>query len=66
MVGCVRRLYVLPKIVILCLQFWAESIEIWWPSGMHQAFKNVDVDHFYLIEEGKDGLAQQRFGKAGR
>ena len=40
----------------------AESVEIWWPSGAHQAFKNVDADRFYLIEEGKDALAQQRFG----
>jgi len=40
----------------------AESVEIWWPSGAHQAFKNVDADRFYLIEEGKDALTQQRFG----
>jgi enediyne biosynthesis protein E4 len=41
----------------------AETVEIWWPSGARQAFKNVDADRFYLIEEGKDALTHQRFGK---
>src|SRR5205085_1803205 len=36
----------------------ADTVEISWPSGLHQAFKNVDADHFYLIEEGKDGISR--------
>ncbi len=40
----------------------AESVEVWWPSGLHQVFRNVVADKFYIIEEGKDQLALQKFG----
>ena len=39
-----------------------ESVEISWPSGQKQTFKDVDADKFYLIEEGKNELGLQRFG----
>jgi hypothetical protein len=39
----------------------AESVEVWWPSGQRQVFKNVAVDTFYLIEEGKEQLSLQKF-----
>ena len=39
----------------------AETVEIKWPSGQRQVFHDVDADKFYLIEEGKDQLGQQRF-----
>ncbi len=39
----------------------AESVEVKWPSGQRQVFHDVEVDRFYLIEEGKDQLGQQRF-----
>jgi len=39
-----------------------ESVEISWPSGLNQTFKDVEADKFYLIEEGKSELGLQRFG----
>ncbi len=39
----------------------ADLVEVWWPSGLRQAFREVQGDKFYLIEEGKDQLAQQKF-----
>jgi len=41
----------------------AETVEVKWPSGQRQMFHDVDVDKFYLIEEGRDQLGQQRFAK---
>jgi hypothetical protein len=32
----------------------AESVEVWWPSGQRQSFRQVAADKFYLIEEGKE------------
>jgi len=34
----------------------ADSVEVRWPSGVHQVFRNVAGDQFYLIVEGKDEL----------
>jgi hypothetical protein len=38
-----------------------ESVEVNWPSGQRQLFRNVEADKFYLIEEGKDQLQEQQF-----
>ena len=38
-----------------------ESVEVTWPSGQRQLFRNVEADKFYLIEEGKDQLQEQQF-----
>ena len=38
-----------------------ESVEISWPSGQKQSFKDVEADKFYVVEEGKDELKLQRF-----
>jgi len=38
----------------------AEMVEITWPSGQKQEFRNVEADKFYLIEEGKDQLQLQQ------
>ncbi len=38
----------------------AESVEVWWPSGVRQVFRNVVADKFYVIEEGKDQLEIQK------
>jgi len=38
----------------------AETVEIQWPSGQHQVFRNVDADKFYQVEEGRDQLGPQR------
>ena len=39
----------------------ADTIEIRWPSGLKQSFRNVEADKFYLIEEGSDRIALQSF-----
>ena len=41
----------------------AEILEVWWPSGVHQVFRNVGADKFYVIEEGKNQLQPQKFGR---
>ena len=38
-----------------------EIVEITWPSGMKQSFKNVEANKFYLVEEGKDELQSSTF-----
>ena len=38
-----------------------ESVEIKWPSGQQQIFRNVEADKFYRIEEGRDLLELQGF-----
>jgi hypothetical protein len=38
-----------------------ETVEVSWPSGQKQTFRNLDVDKFYLIEEGKEAVGQQRW-----
>ncbi len=40
----------------------AEIVEVAWPSGQQQVFRNVEADKFYLIVEGKDPLQLQQFG----
>ena len=42
----------------------AESVEVVWPSGLRQTFHDVAADKFYLVEEGKDALALQKFARA--
>jgi enediyne biosynthesis protein E4 len=39
----------------------AESVEVWWPSGLRQTFRNLPADKFYLIEEGKDQISSQKY-----
>ena len=42
----------------------AETVEVQWPSGQHQVFRNVEVDKFYLIEEGRQEIGQQQLRAA--
>jgi enediyne biosynthesis protein E4 len=37
----------------------AETVEITWPTGQHQTFRDVEADKFYLVEEGNDHLQTQ-------
>ena len=37
----------------------AETVEITWPSGQRQTFRDVEADKFYLVEEGNDHLQTQ-------
>jgi len=39
----------------------AEIVEVKWPSGRQQVFKQVEADKFYLIEEGKEQIGLQKF-----
>jgi enediyne biosynthesis protein E4 len=38
-----------------------ESVEVKWPSGQKQIFNDLEADRFYLVEEGRDQIALQRF-----
>ena len=38
-----------------------DSIEVLWPSGLKQAFRDLEADKFYRIEEGRDEIGLQRF-----
>jgi enediyne biosynthesis protein E4 len=40
----------------------ATELEVSWPSGEHQIFRNIPADKFYLIVEGKNKLEHQQFG----
>jgi enediyne biosynthesis protein E4 len=40
-----------------------DKLEITWPSGAKQAFKDFRADQFYSIQEGKDELGFQSFVK---
>ncbi len=40
-----------------------EVVEISWPSGRKQIFKDVEANNFYLVEEGKDELQKQHFSE---
>jgi len=31
----------------------AESVEVVWPSGQRQVFRNIAADRFYIVEEGR-------------
>jgi len=44
-----------------------EEVEVRWPSGARQLFRNVAADKFYTITEGRDQLQPQAFShsKAG-
>jgi len=38
-----------------------ETVEVSWPSGQKQTFRNLEADKFYLIEEGKEAIGQQHW-----
>jgi enediyne biosynthesis protein E4 len=40
-----------------------ETVEVQWPSGQKQTFRNLDADKFYLIEEGKEAIGQQQLAR---
>ncbi len=39
----------------------AEVVEVLWPSGMRQVFRDLQADKFYVIQEGSERLSVQRF-----
>ena len=41
----------------------ADAIEVWWPSGRRQLFRQVAADRFYVIVEGNDQLTVQEFSR---
>jgi len=42
----------------------AETIEVQWPSGEHQLFRDVPADQFYVMEEGRQELGKQKWAHA--
>lgn len=41
----------------------AQSVEISWPSGQKQDFRDVPADQFYLVHEGQNKLEPQEISK---
>ena len=41
-----------------------ETVEVQWPSGQRQTFRNLAADKFYLIEEGKEAIGEQHWKEA--
>jgi enediyne biosynthesis protein E4 len=45
----------------------ASTVEVTWPSGGHQIFREVKADQFYLIEEGREEIRLQQIrGKSSK
>jgi len=44
----------------------ADTLEIQWPSGLRQTFRDIAADAFYVVEEGKDRLGVQKFTRLTR
>jgi hypothetical protein len=44
----------------------ADSLEVQWPSGLRQTFRDIAADAFYVVEEGKDQLGMQKFTRSSR
>ena len=42
----------------------ADIVEVKWPSGAQQIFRNVEADKFYVITEGDANLTLQQFAKS--
>jgi enediyne biosynthesis protein E4 len=42
----------------------AQTVEIKWPSGQTQTFRDVPANKFYLITEGQNELRLQQFAGA--
>ncbi|PYX42429.1 MAG: hypothetical protein DMG81_01690 [Acidobacteria bacterium] len=38
-----------------------EAVEVQWPSGQHQLFRDIPADQFYLVEEGRQELGKQQW-----
>jgi enediyne biosynthesis protein E4 len=38
-----------------------ETVDVQWPSGLHQVFHNVEADKFYVLEEGKEQLSRRQW-----
>jgi len=43
----------------------ADTVEVRWPGGLKQSFRNVEANKSYVIEEGSEELHLQRVGARG-
>lgn len=43
----------------------ADTVEVRWPGGLKQSFRNAEANKFYVIEEGSEELHQQRVAARG-
>jgi hypothetical protein len=43
-----------------------DKLEISWPSGAQQSFREIAVDQFYRIQEGKDELVHQSIARSAK
>src|SRR5262245_16167502 len=42
-----------------------DLVDVTWPSGLQQSFRKVSAGRFYLVTEGSDTLALQKFSSRG-
>jgi hypothetical protein len=40
----------------------ADAVEVVWPSGLKEAFRDLPADHLFVIEETKGIVGRRRFG----
>ena len=40
----------------------ADSVEVAWPSGLKETFRDVPADHLFVIQETKGIVSHRRFG----
>ena len=41
----------------------ADLVEVRWPSGLLESFKNIEANHFLVLREGHGIIRQEKFGK---
>jgi enediyne biosynthesis protein E4 len=46
----------------LGLAIKAEGVDISWPSGLKEGFKDLPANHLFLVQEGKGILEKRKFG----
>lgn len=44
----------------------ADVVEVQWPSGQKQSFRDIEADKFYLIEEGQSQIGLQHISRTVR
>ena len=40
----------------------ADSVEVAWPSGLKETFRDLPADHLFVIQEAKGILERRRLG----
>ncbi len=40
----------------------ADAVEVAWPSGLKEAFRDLPADHLFVIQEAKGIVSRRPFG----